>query len=87
MSELTNNQMLALELRKIANLIERIPLHTTVRVDIHGVSERSRQDLMELFGGKKAFEQKGSGSCVWHETEYLCGDMELTLHHTKEVAV
>lgn len=86
MSEFTNNQLLAIELRKIANLVEKIPLHATVSIQLHGVPEQARQSLMELFGGEEAFKLVHSGSCVWHETQYVFGDMELTLHHASGVA-
>lgn len=86
MSELTPNQMLAVELRKVADLIERIELHSTVSVQIHGVPPKSRQSIMGLFGGDRAFERKEHGSLIWHQTEYLFGDMELTLHHAREDA-
>lgn len=86
MSDLTSNQLLAIELRKIANLFERIPLHANVKVHVHSVPQQARKSIMELFGGEESFKQVHHGSCVWHETEYLFGDMEIILHHAREVA-
>jgi len=79
------NTMLAVELRRIANLIEGSNFRVTVSVQMFDLSDLLRSEIRSICSDESKFDTSVWRDHAWDCVKYHDDRLELLLHHSNEV--
>ena len=85
MSNVSTNASLAVDLRRIANLIEGLDIRVSVSVQMFDLSDLMRSEIRSLCSDESKFDTSVWRDHAWDCVKYHDDRLELLLHHSSEV--